>query len=141
MTTGERSADEGWSSPAAPERSAGRSPSGWLATGRGSPSSTRGPTRAQRRAEEIGRGTGAEVHAVSGDLADRSRPGCAREAWDALGGAEVLVNAAGIYPSRLLVDMPADEWDACSRSTSGHPWSSPPSTHGAGSPGTARATS
>ena len=63
-------------------------------------------------AAEIRRGTGAEVHAVSGDLADPdAATDCAREAWDALGGAEVLVNAAGIYPSRLLVDMPADEWD------------------------------
>ena len=63
-------------------------------------------------AEEIRAATGTDAHAVAGDLADAvSSAACARDAWDALGGAEVLVNAAGVYPSRLLVDMPPDEWD------------------------------
>ena len=63
-------------------------------------------------AEEIGSATGAEVHAVVGDLADeQSTLAAAQHAWDALRGPAVLVNAAGIYPSRLLVEMPATEWD------------------------------
>ena len=63
-------------------------------------------------ADEVRTATGAEVHALSADLADEaSSLACAVAAWDALGGVDVLVNAAGIYPSRLLVDMPAHEWD------------------------------
>jgi len=63
-------------------------------------------------AEEVGAATGAEVHAVVGDLADeQSTLASAHHAWDALGSAAVLVNAAGIYPSRLLVEMPAKDWD------------------------------
>ena len=63
-------------------------------------------------AKEVRVATGQEVHAVAGDLAGvDSAAACAVEAWEALRGAEVLVNAAGVYPSRLLVDMAPDEWD------------------------------
>lgn len=63
-------------------------------------------------AQEVSAATGAEVHAVVGDLADeQSTVTSAHQAWDALGGATILVNAAGIYPSRLLVEMTAKEWD------------------------------
>lgn len=64
-------------------------------------------------AREVAAASGADVHAVVGDLsAEDSTRTAAVQAWDALGGVEVLVNAAGIYPSRLLVDMPTEEWDA-----------------------------
>ena len=63
-------------------------------------------------AEEVRTATGAEVYTVTGDLADeKSTLDCAQSAWEALGHAEVLVNAAGIYPSRMLLDMPSTEWD------------------------------
>ena len=66
----------------------------------------------QAAAEDVSAATGADVHAVVADLADeQSTLTSAQDAWDALGGAEVLVNAAGIYPSRLLVEMAAKEWD------------------------------
>ena len=51
-------------------------------------------------------------HAVTGDLADEESPRPVRdEAWQALGHADILVNAAGIYPSRLLLEMSTTEWD------------------------------
>jgi NAD(P)-dependent dehydrogenase (short-subunit alcohol dehydrogenase family) len=63
-------------------------------------------------ASEIRAATGADVYAVTGDLAEEeSTLACANDAWQALGDAEVLVNAAGIYPSRLLLEMPSQEWD------------------------------
>ena len=63
-------------------------------------------------AEQVADASGADVHAVVGDLsAEEPTRAAAQQAWDALGGVEVLVNAAGIYPSRLLVDMPTQEWD------------------------------
>jgi len=66
----------------------------------------------ERAAEEIRAATGAEVHVVTADLAEEdSTVTGAEAAWQALGGVDVLVNGAGIYPSRLLVDMPAHEWD------------------------------
>ena len=66
----------------------------------------------QAAAAEVRAATGVDVHAVIGDLADeQSTRVAADRAWDALGGAAVLVNAAGIYPSRLLVEMPTEEWD------------------------------
>lgn len=36
---------------------------------------------------------------------------CLRLAWDRLDGIDVLVNAAGIYPSRPLLEMSDDDWD------------------------------
>lgn len=54
----------------------------------------------------------ARVHTVAVDVADRT---AARQALAAgaerLGGLDVLVNAAGLYPSRLLPDMSDAEWD------------------------------
>jgi NAD(P)-dependent dehydrogenase (short-subunit alcohol dehydrogenase family) len=63
-------------------------------------------------ADQVAAASGADVHAVVGDLAaEEPTRAAAQQAWDAVGGADVLVNAAGIYPSRLLVDMPTQEWD------------------------------
>ncbi|OEU88242.1 short-chain dehydrogenase [Streptomyces abyssalis] len=49
------------------------------------------------------------------DLADTRGPGEAvRRAWDSRGGIDVLVNAAGIYPSLDMIDVDADvdaDWD------------------------------
>lgn len=50
--------------------------------------------------------------AITGDLSDRAvARECVREAWEHLDGLDVLVNAAGVYPSRLLLDMADIEWD------------------------------
>ncbi len=66
----------------------------------------------QVAADEVSAATGVPVHAVAGDLAEeQATREAGHRAWDALGHAEVLVNAAGIYPSRLLVEMSAKEWD------------------------------
>lgn len=36
---------------------------------------------------------------------------CLRDAWEQLGGLDILVNAAGVYPSRPLLEMTDEEWD------------------------------
>ncbi|HEY6738078.1 MAG TPA: SDR family NAD(P)-dependent oxidoreductase [Actinopolymorphaceae bacterium] len=52
------------------------------------------------------------VQVFPADLADRaSARRCLRAAWEAFSGLDVLVNAAGIYPSRLLLEMTDAEWD------------------------------
>jgi NAD(P)-dependent dehydrogenase (short-subunit alcohol dehydrogenase family) len=52
------------------------------------------------------------VDAVVADLADGAGAAdCARQAREMLGRVEVLVNAAGIYPSRELLNMPTSEWE------------------------------
>jgi 3-oxoacyl-[acyl-carrier protein] reductase len=49
--------------------------------------------------------------ALAADLSDRTAArSCLREAWERLGGLDVLVNAAGVYPSRLLLEMSDAEW-------------------------------
>jgi 3-oxoacyl-[acyl-carrier protein] reductase len=49
---------------------------------------------------------------VAADLRDRTAAREAlRSAWERLGGLDVLVNAAGIYPSRLLLEMDDASWD------------------------------
>jgi 3-oxoacyl-[acyl-carrier protein] reductase len=49
---------------------------------------------------------------IAGDLRDRTAAReCLRGAWEQLDGLDVLVNAAGIYPSRLLLDMDDADWD------------------------------
>ena len=66
----------------------------------------------QAAAREVRAATGADVYAVTGDLSDEeSTLAAANDAWQALGHAEILVNAAGIYPSRLLLEMSTTEWD------------------------------
>ncbi|GLU50509.1 SDR family NAD(P)-dependent oxidoreductase [Nocardiopsis ansamitocini] len=44
---------------------------------------------------------------ISGTTAARD---CVRRAWELAGGLDVLVNAAGIYPSRQLLEMDDAEW-------------------------------
>lgn len=55
---------------------------------------------------------GARILTVTVDVADRT---AARRALtdgrDRLGSLDVLVNAAGLYPSRLLAEMGDEEWD------------------------------
>lgn len=66
-----------------------------------------------RAATELGASYGADrVLPMPVDIADRAaaRAGI-REAWDRLDGLDVLVNAAGVYPSRLLLEMSDDDWD------------------------------
>lgn len=58
------------------------------------------------------RGQDIDVHGRVADLADAEATTAFADAVLAEHGpADVLVNAAGIYPSRLLVDMPVHEWD------------------------------
>lgn len=53
------------------------------------------------------------VHGIVADLAtDTGAAALADEVLATHGTVDVLVNAAGIYPSRLLLDMPPEEWDA-----------------------------
>jgi NAD(P)-dependent dehydrogenase (short-subunit alcohol dehydrogenase family) len=57
-------------------------------------------------------GDGQYVDAVVADLADPDQAAdCARRAGELLGPVEVLVNAAGIYPSQELLTMPTSEWE------------------------------
>ena len=57
-------------------------------------------------------GEGQHVDAVVADLADGDGAAeCARRAAELLGRVEVLVNAAGIYPSQELLTMPTSEWE------------------------------
>ncbi|WP_460524759.1 SDR family NAD(P)-dependent oxidoreductase [Flindersiella endophytica] len=49
---------------------------------------------------------------ITGDLSDRrTARECLRSAWERLDGLDVLVNAAGIYPSRLLLELDDASWD------------------------------
>lgn len=58
-------------------------------------------------------GAGRRAIALSVDVRDSDSVEAAiSEAWDALGGLDVLVNCAGIYPSHLIVDMTVDDWDS-----------------------------
>jgi 3-oxoacyl-[acyl-carrier protein] reductase len=64
--------------------------------------------------EGTGGGTGGDlevtVHTV--DLTDPLGPETAvRHAWDAHGPVDVLVNAAGVYPSLDMMEIRADDWD------------------------------
>jgi 3-oxoacyl-[acyl-carrier protein] reductase len=71
--------------------------------------------RAEACAEAVSGLDERERHPAHGLVADLSDPlaaeRCAQEALSLLGGIDVLVNAAGIYPSRLLLEMAPDEWD------------------------------
>ncbi len=58
------------------------------------------------------RAAGGEVHCLQVDLADADAAlACVGAATDLVGRIDVLVNAAGLYPSRLLLDLPAGDWD------------------------------
>lgn len=55
---------------------------------------------------------GQYVDGVVADLADAERAAdCAHRAGELLGRVDVLVNAAGIYPSQELLTMPTSEWE------------------------------
>ena len=63
-------------------------------------------------ADALAGSTGSPVAHLAADL--RSAAGCAQMAayaQDELGGVDVLVANAGIYPERLLVDMTEDDYD------------------------------
>ncbi|MFC8007082.1 SDR family NAD(P)-dependent oxidoreductase [Streptomyces olivaceus] len=55
-------------------------------------------------------GTGAAVHAVDLTGADAAA-GLVERAWSAHGPLDVLVNAAGIYPSLDMAEVDAGSWD------------------------------
>ena len=59
------------------------------------------------------RAAGGEVHCLQVDLADADAAReCVDAATDLVGGPiDLLVNAAGLYPSRLLLDLSAGDWD------------------------------
>ncbi|WP_016908707.1 SDR family NAD(P)-dependent oxidoreductase [Streptomyces xiaopingdaonensis] len=62
-------------------------------------------------AAESGTPCTVEVHAA--DLASADGPAAAvRAAWEAHGPVDVLVNAAGRYPSTDMLDVTAESWDA-----------------------------
>lgn len=55
---------------------------------------------------------GTVVDSLQVDLADSGRAAdCARRAGELLGRVDVLVNAAGIYPSQELLTLSAEEWE------------------------------
>lgn len=55
---------------------------------------------------------GPPVSVVTADLSEAAQAeSCAEEALERLDGLDVLVNAAGVYPSRELLEMSAGEWD------------------------------
>lgn len=50
--------------------------------------------------------------AMEVDLTDRaSLPDFVDRAWEVFGGLDILVNAAGLYPSAPLLEMRDDQWD------------------------------
>ncbi|MFB7758332.1 SDR family NAD(P)-dependent oxidoreductase [Streptomyces sp. NPDC056121] len=50
--------------------------------------------------------------ALEVDLTDRAAlPGFVDRAWNVWGGLDILVNAAGLYPSAPLLEMRDDQWD------------------------------
>ena len=60
----------------------------------------------------IVRDTGARVHGMHLDVADpESIVACANLASDDLGGLDIWVNNAGIYPSAPLLELTDDQWD------------------------------
>lgn len=52
------------------------------------------------------------VRVLEADLANRATlPALVADAAERAGGLDILVNAAGLYPNRPLLDMDDDEWD------------------------------
>lgn len=59
-----------------------------------------------------GLGTAEEALPLAVDLGDRGGlPAFVDTAWDVWGGLDILVNAAGLYPSTPLLDMEDTDWD------------------------------
>lgn len=59
-----------------------------------------------------GGSVGAQVSVHTADLTDPTAPEDAvRYAWETHGPVDVLVNAAGVYPSLDMMDVRADDWD------------------------------
>jgi 3-oxoacyl-[acyl-carrier protein] reductase len=55
---------------------------------------------------------GGRAVAVEADISDSSQvAGLAERADDELGGADILVNNAAVYPNRPWYEIPEDEWD------------------------------
>lgn len=70
------------------------------------------PDRAEARAAQV-RAAGGTALAVSVDVADRaSVEAMAGTVVRELGGIDVLVNNAAIYPRRPWTEVPEEEWDA-----------------------------
>ena len=62
-------------------------------------------------AREVG-ASGPPVHAFKADLADRARIRDAfRQAVDALGGLDILINNAGMHVRKSVVDHQDEDWD------------------------------
>jgi len=69
------------------------------------------PEVAESTAAEL-RSAGRAALAVAADVTDEASViALFKRVDDELGGATILVNNAGIYPNRMLVDMSVEEWD------------------------------
>lgn len=69
-------------------------------------------SRAKAAASDLSDQFGVTVVGLAVDVrSDTSVESMAQRASDTLGGLDIWVNNAGIYPSRNLLDMPTEEWD------------------------------
>jgi len=67
---------------------------------------------ARTAAEELGEAHGVRTVAVKMDVTDpQSVEAAAERAVAELGGVDIWVNNAGIFPNRLIADMTVDVWD------------------------------
>jgi meso-butanediol dehydrogenase/(S,S)-butanediol dehydrogenase/diacetyl reductase len=67
--------------------------------------------KAERVADQV-RANGASVVAVEADVSDRRSVGAmAEEVASRLGGVDILVNNAAVYPRRAWTEIEEDEWD------------------------------
>lgn len=69
-------------------------------------------TAVDRVAERLGASATGPVGALTVDLTDPQAPeDLVHQAWEARGPVDVLVNAAGVYPSLDMADVSAADWD------------------------------
>ncbi|MYU36149.1 SDR family oxidoreductase [Streptomyces sp. SID8358] len=69
-------------------------------------------TALDRVAERLGASANGPVGALTVDLTDPQAPeDLVQRAWKARGPVDVLVNAAGVYPSLDMADVSAADWD------------------------------
>ncbi|MBB4931307.1 NAD(P)-dependent dehydrogenase (short-subunit alcohol dehydrogenase family) [Lipingzhangella halophila] len=81
----------------------------FLAEGASVVLSDRDEARCAQTAEELA--APERVSTVAADVADpESARSCVRTAWEHADGLNVLVNAAGVYPSRPLLEMTDAQW-------------------------------